>query len=402
MSGNKGGKTTNKPKLKQLSLFQITKGDANLKENEKQTQLQIDDATSLFCIQDADYSNMIDIWDLLPKYFLSNKQVDKIEFPWQQIRDARYQVTLKPTVRKNDSDSKTITGPIRVKFPGLREMYVEEALTKLAALNFRNSLEALEVELSDTNKQYLVSVKFTLYQLQKELKRVGHTYSINEIKEALTILNETTMSIKAVTRHPEYPDKEVFFEHRGPIISQLQLVGENSSLESGETLSRVVFHQLKTIGVMNVAFRKYNYEKSMRLSSYLPKYIYNRLITNWRQASVANEYSFRLNNFIEQSCREPSKTIHSDIRAMRNALNELIGKEVIESYSEEFIRENRKAVDVRFSLIPHSSFVRDTKIANSTQRHLHEILEKKNDERQPKLTSKEHLANMRNILKKKR
>ena len=109
-----------------------------------------------------------------------------------------------------------------------------------------------------------------------------------------------------------------------------------------------------------------------------------------------------MNNFIEQSCREPSKTIHSDIRAIRNALNELISKEVIQSYSEEFIRENKKAVDVRFSLIPHSSFVRDTKIANSTQRHLHESLEGKNNERQPKLTDKEHLANMRNILKKKR
>ena len=46
--------------------------------------------------------------------------------------------------------------------------------------------------------------------------------------------------------------------------------------------------------------------------------------------------------------------------------------------------------------------MRDTKIANSTQRHLHESLEGKNNERQPKLTDKEHLANMRNILKKKR
>lgn len=78
-----------------------------------------------------------------------------------------------------------------------------------------------------------------------------------------------------------------------------------------------------------------------------------------------------MNNFIEQSCREASKSIYNDIKAMRNALKELVDKKIIQSFDEEFIRENKKAVDVRFSLIPHRGFVMDTKIANSTQRHLH-------------------------------
>lgn len=398
-------------KLKQLSLFEISRDSAKIALDSEEQRKNLDKIIPSFYIDHESYSNMIDIWDLLPKYYFSTKQIDKIEFPWQKIRDERYQVTLRPTVRKNDNKSKTITGPIRVKFPGLREMYVEEALTKLAASNFKNSIEAHEIELKNSSKQYLVSVNFTLYDLEQELKRVGHTYSYDEIKEALMVLKETTMYIKAVAKDPHNPSNRIYFEHYGSIISELQLISKDSNFETGKTKSRVVFHQLKTIGVMNVAFRKYDYDKSMRLSSYLTKYIYNRLVTNWRQASAANKYTFLMNNFIHQSCREPSKTIYSDIRAMRNSLKELVDKKILYTFHEDPIRKNRKTIDVHFSLIPDNSFVRDTKYANYNQRKLQSDIELSQrklqsdfelTQSQPasKTEALQYLSDIKNLLKK--
>lgn len=391
-----------KEKLKQLTLFQIIEDKPDLVNNTEEHQSKLDNAITLFRNRKEDYSNMIDVWDLLPRYYLSNKQVEKIEFPWRKIRDAKYQVTLRPVAMKADPNSKTISGPIKVKYPGLREMYVEEALTKLAAVNFRNSLEAKEIELSDSSKQYLVSVKFTLYGLQKELTRVGHTYSLDEIKEALMILNESTMYIKAETRNPKDPTQSLFYEHRGPIISKLELIGEEASLSGGETLSRVVFHELKTLGVMNIAFRTYNYAKSMGLNTYLAKYIYNRLIINFLQASSTDNYTIMMNTLLIESCREFSQSIYSDKRATKTALDELVAHDILESYTEETVKENRKTVDVKFSLVPHRSFIKDTKWSNSYQRHLQHELKKLTKGPEYNLTPAEHLENIKSKLIKKK
>lgn len=395
----------NKSAIKKISLEDITKDKQELVLNTATHHYNLDDTIKFFSVKEDDYSNMIDIWNLLPRFHLTNEQIEQIESEWLTICDTKYKITLRPVPMKNTQ--KSINGLIRVKYPGMREMYVEEALTKMATTNFLENIEGKEIELTDLSKRYLISVKFTLNGLQRELRRFGHTYSINQIKEALMILNEATLYIKAETIDPKNPLKKIFYEYRGAIISQLELVDYDSYLNSNNSMSRVVFHELKTLTIMNIAFRKYNYSKSMRLTSYLSKYLFNRLILNWRQASTYDYYSIRMSTVLQDSCHKRSKSIYNDIRAIRKAFNQLIAQEILLDCKEERIKKNNRTIDILFTLCPHPDFIRDTVKANSTQKSLQLASnQKKEEDKEEKLilerASKEnalsHIQNIKKIL----
>ncbi|NJM54418.1 MAG: hypothetical protein HC846_14200, partial [Blastocatellia bacterium] len=68
-------------------------------------------------------------------------------------------------------------------YPSKREELVEDALRKFVC-------EGQGLFLDDQ-----VGVTFTLYQLQKELKERGHSYSIDQLKEALFICAQTKLIV---------------------------------------------------------------------------------------------------------------------------------------------------------------------------------------------------------------
>ena len=69
-------------------------------------------------------------------------------------------------------------------YPSVREEIIEDVLRKFATDAKRN--EFLDDRLS---------VKFTLYDLWKELRKTGHTYNYSKIKESLQILANTKLEI---------------------------------------------------------------------------------------------------------------------------------------------------------------------------------------------------------------
>jgi hypothetical protein len=118
----------------------------------------------------------------MPKYVwgrierIQEKFLEPIERDFE-CRGVSYRVRIVPA-RVKDSD-----GVSRDYLPGKREELVEDALRKIAT-------EGQGIFLDDE-----AAVTFTLYQLQQELKRTGHSYSITQLKESLMICVGTLLHL---------------------------------------------------------------------------------------------------------------------------------------------------------------------------------------------------------------
>lgn len=150
---------------------------------------------------------------------------------------------------------------------------------------------------------------------------------------------------------------------------------------------------------MNIAFRAYNYDKSMGLSNLLSKYIYNRMIANWKQADKSKPYSFKLNNFNKLIAREPTKRIYDDTTTLKRALDELKKHKIINNVKLEPIFEHttndkRKRSDMYVHLTAHQEFINDTFVANKIQKTRQiELQNKKNTEIQlPSVEESQEIA----------
>ena len=111
-----------------------------------------------------EYSNTIELYDQMPKYFFGGverekgKNVDALPILQREFKHKHknYKLEISPAALLN-KEGKTIH-----YYPSQREELVEDALRKLVA-NKRG------IYLDDD-----VAVKFTLYELQQELKSRGH------------------------------------------------------------------------------------------------------------------------------------------------------------------------------------------------------------------------------------
>ena len=119
---------------------------------------------------DQQFSNTIEFYDFCPKYVywrserVGDKFLDRIERQFE-CRGSGYRLSIDPAKIK-DSD-----GVVRDYFPGVAEELVEDALRKLA-------VDGHGLFLDDQ-----AAVTFTLYELQKELSKTGHTIRLNRLKK---------------------------------------------------------------------------------------------------------------------------------------------------------------------------------------------------------------------------
>lgn len=139
------------------------------------------------------FSSTIEFYDFCPKYFywrverLQDKFLDRLERDFE-CRGSNYRLSIDPAKIK-DSD-----GVVRDYFPGVVEELVEDALRKLA-------VDGHGLFLDDQ-----AAVTFTLYELQQELKKTGHTYSLDQIKKALMVCVGTTIHLTTASGETVFSD----------------------------------------------------------------------------------------------------------------------------------------------------------------------------------------------------
>src|SRR4051794_6044141 len=140
--------------------------------------------------QRENYSNTIELWDGIPKYYVSRQQMKQqrsseghLPTISREFRhgDRRFKIEIKPA-RITQKDNKTVEF-----YPSAREELVEDALRKIAAEQSQGFLD-----------QEQCGVVFSLYQLRRELSDRGHPMPYPQVVEALDIMANCSIKVTSL------------------------------------------------------------------------------------------------------------------------------------------------------------------------------------------------------------
>jgi hypothetical protein len=295
------------------------------------------------------YSNSIELYDAIPKYLWGKALVKNekgkyvprttpLERPFK-FKNCEYMVVVQPAQIKKGN------GEYKHCYPGEREEIMEDALRKLACSGQGYFLDDQ------------AGVVFTLNELRKELERVGHSLATREIKEALMVCNQTHIKLTSLD------GKDIVGS------SLFETLGLSSREEweetGGKTRCFVRFNQLVTRSIRAKTFRQLNYEECMSYSRALSRYLHKRISHAYTQAGALNTYDIHLLTVIRDSGMKRYAKLSDNLRKVKEALDEMKEKEVVQSYEIHKIIYGRKLVDAEIKIKTSYSFNRDMKRANA-------------------------------------
>ncbi len=300
--------------------------------------------------EEKKFSNTVELYDFMPKYFWG--KVNRIDGEFLrtlarefECRGRRYKVKIDPA-KITDSE-----GNSRDYYPSKREELVEDALRKLAC-------EGQGLFLDDA-----AGVSFTLYQLQKELKNNGHSYSKDQIKDALMICAKTNLIV--TSDNGENILVSSMFETLG-----LQ-TREDWAGTGEKTRAFVRFNPLVTQAIKAKQFRQFNYEKTMRYKTVIARQLHKRMSHHYIQASFTNLYSITLKTIIRDFGLTEYEKLSHNLRDCEAGIKEMVEKNVILNYKIQKIvdlNNRNKLFDAKFIITPTPFFVDEVRQTNIKQK----------------------------------
>lgn len=319
----------------------------------KPTQLEL---FRLATQEDGKYSNTIELYDGIPKYFwgkterINGKFLEPLERGFA-YRGRDYSVRITPA-RIKDKD-----GVNRDYYPSAREELIEDALRKLAC-------DGRGVFLDDQ-----AGVIFSLYELQQELKKSGKTYSIVEIKEALLVCKLANLEVRNAD------GTEVV------LSSLFETVGlktwEDWKGQGQKTKAFVRFNILVTRSIEAGTFRQLNYETSMSYASVIARQLHKRMSHHFTQAGLTERYTILLSTIIRDFGLTRCQRIKDNLVQVKAALEEMKKRDALVDYKIESIfdtERKNKLADAKISITANPSFNRDMRIANARQRSANDLI----------------------------
>jgi len=331
------------PKIKYAVMPFNRKKSAKKFEEYRKAQLPL---PFIFPKPEKQYSNTIELYDAIPKYFwgrVSSK--DRIGGRFLNILKREFEFRNKAfSVRISPARIIDKRGIERDHYPGKREELVEDALRKMAC-------DGKGLFLDDQ-----AAVMFSLNQLQKELKKMGHSYSITQIKDAIVICQKTNIMLESANG-----DTTVSFQ----IFETIGLRTWKDWKETGnKTRCFVRFNTLVTSSINNGTFRQLNYKECMTYKKNISRWLHKRMSHLYTQASWKNTYSILLTTIIRDSGMKRYAKLKDNLREIRKVLNEMARMNVLTDFKDERRYSGQKIIDVKFMLKPGYSFMRDMIRAN--------------------------------------
>ncbi len=307
------------------------------------------DLFSQFVTNDiTEVSNTVDIWESIPKYFFTPKQVEKLRLPtghadpylWTyEYNGIECTVTIQPALIKQRN------GSYKAFFPGITEELVEEALKKILSDQRYGLHDPGNIE---------TWVRFTLSMIKSELKARGRSRDIGEIKHAIEVMSGCIITLS----------KGGQAVWKGTILQDL------TAIDRGDYLSDTNAHHIARLplfisnAINQLEYRQFNYDRLMSCNEQLTRWIYKILINRFRQASVANDYHFMYTRLQRDSGLLQQNRPNDNRRKVIAALDELISRKVLIDYKVNIRKEGRKVSDVKYIVRPTVDFVGEQKAAN--------------------------------------
>ncbi len=336
-------------------LKQARKGHSVMKNNvdvspptEKIISIQYNLFTQFFGEQNS-FSNTIELWDAVPKYFVSKQaqarqrddkgSLQPINKSFEQ-KDVQCRVVIQPAFIEQKG------GGFKAFYPSASEELIEDVLRKF----FTDQLHGFHnVEQTES------WVRFSLYMIQKELTLRGKTRSLDEIKESLEILSGSVLKL--------YIRDELIYTNA--ILADVTKVTRKQYLDdpSGYWMARLP--ALVSKSVNDLTYRQFNYAKMMELKSQSARWFMKRLSHHFTGADHLNPYRCLLSSVIRDSGLFPYARFRDQVKQFEIMLDELIDKKVIKHYErDERTGKKNKIEDIQYKLFAHSHFVKDMIAAN--------------------------------------
>ncbi len=318
--------------------------------------IQYDLFTQFVTNNASEVSNTVYLWESIPKYFFTPAQVEKLRtdgghadpFKWEYTsNDIDYAVKIQPALIEQAD------GTYKAFFPGISEELVEEALKKI----FTD--QNYGIHDNEGNESW---IKFTLKMVQKELSSRGRSRSITEIKHTIEVMSSSILTLY----------KEGVEVWKGSILQDLVTVGRKEYKADTSAYHVARLPLLISHSINSLKYRQFNYHRLMACNEQLSRWIYKRLINRYTQASISNTYHFMYSD-LKYSGLLQQKTERENRRKVISALDELRNSGVLMKYVPDDVKQGRKIIDVKYTLMASASFIKEQKAANKRASNIKEV-----------------------------
>ncbi len=301
-------------------------------------------------------SNTIDLWDSIPRYAISRQEMNKrrtkegflnlLSVDFQYKRQALTALIQPARVREPD-------GATLDYYPSASEELVEDALRRIATEYYQGYFD---------KPNFRSGVVFSLYALRRELQRRGHTRSYHEIVRSLNILSGSVIEL----RSDDGGEGEGFA--RSPYFPALAAVSRKRLADDPGARWMVQFHPLVTQSIAALAYRQFNYDQMMKLSSQLARWIHKQLSLKYTFANQINSFETRYSTIKRDSQLLRYRRERDNVAALDDALEELARDKIIAGCQRKEITGARgKIEDVIYTITPSKQFITEMKAANKRQ-----------------------------------
>lgn len=297
------------------------------------------------------YSTTTELYDIVPKYI--HDDVEKLRTSDGLLKP----ITRNFVFKKQEMVLNIIPAYLFDKqkscFPSVREEIIEDVLKKLATDPAKN--EFLDNRLS---------VRFTLYELWKELKQIKHEYSYAQIRESLQILAKTNLEISNSDNKISFSSN--MFETLGRINCNSKEENEISEEEySKKVIYFVRFNSLVSESIKNKTWKIINYKQCMSYKKVVSRWLHKRISNMFLVGNVKVPYHILLSTIIRDSGMTKYSSLRLNLAQVEKCLEEMIKVGSIDRYDAEKIydkHKQNKIEDVKFSLYISQSFYDDIQL----------------------------------------
>jgi len=302
-------------------------------------------------------SNAIDLWDSIPRYAVSRARMNTMRTTegFLDVMELSFNYRGRPLT--------ALIHPARIKgkdgkrlsfYPSAREELIEHALRRISAEQHSGFFD---------QHSYRSGARFSLYQLRKELEQQGHSLRYDELIEGLDILSLSAIEILVTN-----DDGDEAFA-RSTYLAALTGVKRKDYEANRDAKWAAQFHPLVTQSVDQVTYRQFNYQRLMKCSTQLSRWLIGQLVLKYTQAALINSFDMRYSTIKRDSALLNGYTRERDaVAALDESWEELktLGALAIVKKAEQRGARS-KLEDVTYTLFPTREFSAEQKAANRRQ-----------------------------------
>lgn len=321
-------------------------------------------------------SNSLDFWDAIPKYStnrlggvrsLGRGAVPAILTRTFVFGNTHYTLEIRPArIRYPHSDAITDC------YPSSREEIVEDALRKIASQQHSGFY-------TQVRERPRSGVRFSLLSLHTYLRTRGHTFSRQELKEALLILADCRIAVIAI-------EDRTHKQMNASILSALVLATPLDNEQHPHCTCYAEFHPLITEAIGALQYRQFDLASVLQHRKPLARWLHKYLIRTALNASTQQRLKLRLQEVKTASGLLGAARWRDDLRSLRAALEELVQNQVLTNLREVAKDPAGQPQDQLFMLTPSRGLVDDIIAANRRRKAMHQA-PLANPERKPPRSS---------------